>query len=261
MNRIDKKNKAGFTLLELIIVMAIIMTISGISLTVIQMIARDQAMSTTAIKIENLITKYRNKTMSTQDPYQIIFDRHRNSIRVFWCGIDGVLDKQGDANAGRDDILVEELFLDWDMKFDKAVIERQYMRNANDKTAPMPPDDPDAEHSDYNGKQDEDDEVYAAGALILHADGSIEFAKVRPAPGNFQNVPLYQGGEGAALEDEPALDVAHSKFGKKIDAEIIISRAGERKRILIEINPNTGKVSTKITVMEKEDEPEEDDDE
>ncbi len=270
MNGFDKKKTAGFTMLELIIVMAIIMTLSAISITVIQMIARDQAMSKTTTRIENLIAKYRDAAMRTHDSYQIIFDRHRNSIRVFWCGPDGVLDRPGDANAGRDDELVEEMFLDWDMQFDKAVIEKQYMLDKDGNVMPAPPDDPDVGRPDYNGKiyddeeeeeEEEEERVYATGVLILHTDGSIELAKMRPEPGNFEEVPLYKHGDDGTLEDEPLFNVSHSKFLDKVDAEIIISRIGDLRKVFIEINPYTGKVSTQITIMKYEDEDEEVDEE
>ncbi len=235
-----KTNDGGFTLIELIVVMGIILFLCGISFGVILTIVRDEALISKAQEIKNVVREFSSKARSQKRPYRIIFDFGRGSMRIFSSGLDGKFGSFEDQKAGEDDVLERELLLPRSMYFERAITPPPNDEEGNPRRQPKKVGDP---LPDPN----ENDEV---GALLLHGERYIEIQRIIPL-----NNTIVQTGT------DEMLDVPTTDWEACTNADIIIGKYGSHKKILIDIMQASAQIKVKIAKLKVEEVEEEEEEE
>jgi len=240
MKKCSTCKKSGFTLIELIIVIGIITTLSMMSVGVIYVIIAEDELVTEGQNIQDTILRYANKARVERTPYRIIFDFGRGSLRVYTSGIDRKFGSIDDSDAYADDKLEKEFMLPRGMYFERAVI-------TLDESGEQPPSpDPDEELPDPNFRN-------VTGAILLHPNRYMELQKIIPGEGTIQEDEEEEEDWEEEDDDEINLDISETKWIASIDADIIVSKYGERKKILIDVRPLVGKIYFKVDLLQPPD--------
>jgi prepilin-type N-terminal cleavage/methylation domain-containing protein len=228
-------NKKGFTLVELLIVISIILALSAISVTTVLMFISEDKLSLEGDKIEVFLRRQRQRVRTTRMERRVILDFVRRSMRVYSPGQDRVFGSPDNIDAGEDDTLEEEFFLDKGLYFQRAVMKLEdylgpepFFENVEEELMPS---------------ADTYDE-YVTGALLFKRDGTIELQKITPGTGE--------------VDDESSinLDVSTTKWHLNEDADIIIALKAEPKRLLIDVKPGAGRFVSKVTAIGRTEEEE-----
>jgi len=247
MTKRDRHNRNGFTLIEIITVLGILLFLSGISYSVIFIIIREDELLTEGQQIADIIRLYASRARTKRIPHRIIFDFGRGSLRIFSAGPDRRFGTEDDLEAYEDDFMEEEHFLPRSMYFERAVMTYEEFEGPYSK----PPTDLDEDLYDPN-------QNYTTGTLLLHPDRYIEMQLLVPATGK---VPENTVEEDEDEEDEDEeeeettgniFDVPETKWIKSVNADIIIAKYNERKKVLIDIRPLTGRVYIKVNALKTE---------
>ncbi|MFH1549451.1 MAG: type II secretion system protein [Planctomycetota bacterium] len=248
MMKRNRQNRNGFTLIEIITVLGILMFLSGISYSVIFIIIREDELLTEGQQIADIIRLYASKARTKRIPHRIIFDFGRGSMRIFSAGPDRRFGTEDDLEAYEDDFMEEEHFLPRSMYFERAIMTHEEFEGPYSR----PLTDLDEDLYDPN-------QNYTTGTLLLHPNRYIEMQLLVPGTGK---VPENTGEEDEDEEEEETtgniFDVPETKWIKSINADIIVAKYNERKRVLIDIRPLTGRVYVKVNALKVEEiEPEE----
>ena len=242
MTKRDRHNRNGFTLIEIITVLGILLFLSGISYSVIFFIIREDELLTEGQQVADIIRLYASRARTRRIPHRIIFDFGRGSMRIFSAGPDRRFGTEDDLEAYEDDFMEEEHFLPRSMYFERAIMKYEEFDGYN-----RPPTDLDEDLYDPN-------QNYTTGALLLHPNRYIEMQLLVPGTGK---VPENTGEEEDEDEEEEEttgniFDVPETKWIKSVNADIIIAKYNERKKVLIDIRPLTGRVYVKVNTLQTE---------
>ncbi len=239
MTRRDRQHRNGFTLIEIVSVLGILMFLAGVSYSVIFVILREDELLTEGQNIADIIRLYANKARTRRIPHRIIFDFGRGSMCIFSAGPDRRFGTEDDLEAYEDDFKEGEHFLPRSMYFERAIITHKEFEGPHNR--PL---------TDLDVKRREPNQNYATGTLLLHPDRYIEMQRLVPRTGKVAEY-IWERGEEEGEEGDTSniLDVPETKWIKSVNADIIIAKYNERKRVLIDIRPLTGRVYVKVDTL------------
>jgi len=222
------KDKQGYTLVELLIVIGIMMLIAGMSTFALTMFLAQDRLANQGGRIRQFMQQQRVHARTTRIDRRIIFDFTRRSMLVYSAGPDNTFGSYD--NPGPDDVFEEEFMLDKGLWFEKAVMKltvyqgeggtEPFFPEAQQGAAPLP----------YNQAP------YRTGALRFQRDGKVAIEKLTPQTG--------------IVEPSLNFDVSTSAWEANKDADIIIASKGERKRLLIDVKPLLGSVDCKVEELQ-----------
>jgi type II secretory pathway pseudopilin PulG len=227
------KNTRGFTLVELLIVISILIAVTGMSTFALLMFLAEDKLTNTGDRIELYFRQQRQHARTTRIDRRIIFDFVRRSMLVYSAGPNNTFGSYDAPDP--DDVYEEEFTLDTDtinsLWFEKAVIKLSDYQGGG-ASAPYFP----AYKEDPNIPPPGNQAQYQTGALRFARDGTIAIEKLVPATG--------------ALEESLNLDVPTSSWDTNKDADIIIAMKGEKRRLLIDVRPLSGSVDSKVAQLQ-----------
>jgi len=220
----DRRDQHGYTLVELLIVIGIMLIIAGMSTFALAMFLSEDKLANEGGRIDLFIQQQRQHARTTRIDRRIVFDFVRRSMLVYSAGQDNTFGSY--TNPG-DDVFEEEFMLAKGLWFEKAAIKlseyqggKPFFPEVESGSAPLP----------YNQAP------YLTGALRFKRDGTIAIEKLTPTTGTVQ--------------ESLNFDVPTSAFDTNKDADIIIAAKGQKKRLLIDIRPLAGSVDYKVEELQ-----------
>jgi len=216
----ERRDKYGFTIVELLIVIGVMLTIGGMSVYAVTQFLREDRLVIEGQKIELWMRQQREQARALRQDRRVIFDFVRRSLRVYSAGIDNAF---GSFSNPGDDVFEEEFFLDKGMSFERAVIKASDYQGGAAYFPELSGGEPPTAFSHAN---------YETGAIVFKRSGKIDMEKYTPLTG--------------AATDSLSFDVSTSDWETDKNADIIIISRGEPKRLLIDVRSLGGQVDSKV---------------
>lgn len=243
---------AGFTLVELLIVMGVILAIASMSVFAVTMFLREDRMSFEGKKIEALIREQREKARTTRLDRRLIFDFVRRSILIQAATGQNVFPTYNPNLPGTDDTtkcdpnFIKEEFLGSGMWFEKAIILK---KNYTGGDPYFPEENVVTTLAAATGAGAGKDTNTKVGPMPLVKDHiNADTTSIRLRRDGTIGIEKYNIAKGVAQESL-SYDVPTSAYNSDADADIIIALKGEKKRLLIDIRPLSGTVESQVTQL------------
>jgi len=213
----------GYTLVELLIVIGIMLTIAGMSVYAVTMFLKEDKLAYEGTKIELLMRRLREEAHTTRIDRRVIFDFVRRSMIVYRAGDDNTFGSLNAPKLGAENPL-EEVFLDQGMWFEKAIMKASDYGGGK----PFFPEDMGGEPPRLVDHPDA-----RTGCLTFKRDGTITIGTIIPSSG--------------VVTQE--VDISTSDWDAGTDADIIIAMRGEARRLLIDVRSLAGAVRSRVGMM------------
>lgn len=127
MNRIVNKNEAGFTLLEVLVVISIIGILAGVGAFGMEDVLAHYRLKTEVSSIISILNKAKQKSISEQKRYGVKFDTANDQYMLYSGSDDSIIEVQ-DSNSGIDIYKADKISFTPDGTADSGSVE---LKNSN----------------------------------------------------------------------------------------------------------------------------------